>query len=138
MSITPETLGLLIKRVQDRHHRLLDEALAPLGVSLVQWNALREIERNPDASQHQLALLSFNSDQAFGALTGRLIQRGLIVRQNGPGRAVTHQLTPAGKSLYLQGADIHAKVIAKSFAPLDAAERDMLGGFLGRLLDSGA
>lgn len=134
MSTAPEKLGLLIKRAQDRQHRQLDEALAPLGVSLVQWNALREIDRNPGASQHQLALLSFNSDQAFGALTSRLIQRGLIVRENGPGRAVTHQLTPSGKSLYLEGVEIHAKVIARSFAPLDAAERDMLGGLLGRLL----
>lgn len=135
MSTTPETLGLLIKRVQDRHHRQLDGMLAPLGLSLVQWNALREIERNPGASQHQLALLSFNSDQAFGTLTNRLLQRGLIVRQNGPGRAVTHRLTSAGESLYLQGVEIHAKYIANSFARLDAAEREVLHTLLNRLLE---
>jgi hypothetical protein len=35
---------------------------------LVQWNALREIERNPGCSQHRLAERTFNSDQAFGSL----------------------------------------------------------------------
>ena len=39
-----ERLGLLIKKAQYRYHRLLDAQLtANLGVSLVQWGALREI-----------------------------------------------------------------------------------------------
>src|SRR5579859_1946204 len=49
MSSEPEQLGWLVKRLQHRHHRVLDENLTPLGVSLVQWNALREIDRNPGA-----------------------------------------------------------------------------------------
>jgi DNA-binding MarR family transcriptional regulator len=134
MSSTPEHLGLLIKRLQDRHHRLLDAALGPLGVSLVQWNALREIERNPGSSQHKLAQLTFNSDQAFGTLTTRLIERGLVERQRGAGRAMALQLTPFGRSLYLQGAEIHSSVAGASFAPLDAAERHVLSDLLTRLL----
>jgi len=108
-----------------------------LGVSLIQWNALREIERNPGLSQHRLAQLSFNSDQAFGTLTNRLIQRGLIVRESGPGRAVAHKLTPLGTSLCSQGAEIHARIIANAFAPLGASDRDILFALLSRLLKSG-
>ena len=108
--------------------------LAPLGISLVQWNALREIERNPGSSQHRLAQLTFNSDQAFGTLSTRLYERGWINRTKGVGRAMVHQLTPLGTSLYVQGAEIHAKVVAQSFAPLDGSERDTLFGLLTRLL----
>lgn len=136
MSSAPEKLGLLIKRVQDRNHRLLDAALEPLGVSLIQWNALREIERNPASSQHRLAQLTFNSDQAFGTLTTRLLQRGLIERQQGSGRALVLQLTALGRSLYLQGAEIHSRVAAVSFASLDGSERDKLSELLTRLLPS--
>jgi len=134
MSSTPEHLGLLIKRIQDRQHRQLDAALETLDVSLVQWNALREIERNPGCSQHRLAQLTFNSDQAFGTLTTRLMQRGLVERQRGAGRAMALQLTPLGSSLYLRGAEIHAKVIGASFASLDEAERQILSDLLTRLL----
>ncbi len=72
MSSSLEPLGLLIKTVQHRHHRTLDAKLAPLGVSLVQWSALREIDRHPGVSMHRLAELTFNSDQAFGTLATRL------------------------------------------------------------------
>ena len=65
MSSTLEPLALLIKQAQHRHHQALDTALTPLGISLVQWNALREIHRHPDSSQHRLAELTFNSDQLF-------------------------------------------------------------------------
>ena len=133
MSSTPEHLGLLIKRLQYRHHRQLDEALTPLRISLVQWNALREIDRNPGSSQHRLAELTFNSDQAFGTLCNRLLQRGFIERKSGAGRALIHQLTPLGKALHAQGEDIHAKVIAKAFAPLDPSEQSALTGLLVRL-----
>lgn len=137
MSSTPEHLGLLIKRIQDRQHRLLDAALEPLGVSLVQWNALREIERTPGGSQHRLAQLTFNSDQAFGTLTTRLIQRGLIERQRGAGRAMALQLTPLGRSLYLRGVEIHSNVAGAGFASLDGAERQILSDLLTRLLPQG-
>ena len=136
MSSALENLGLSIKRVQDRQHRMLDARLLPLGVSLVQWNALREIARNPGCSQHRLAQLTFNSDQAFGMLSNRLLQRGLVERQQGAGRAVIHHLTVAGESLYHKGREIHADVIADAFAPLDSEERAILSDLLEKLLGS--
>ncbi|TXH99000.1 MAG: MarR family transcriptional regulator [Rhizobium sp.] len=134
MSSTPEQLGHLVKRLQDRHHRQLDQALAPLGITLVQWNALREIERHPGASQHALAQLTFNSDQAFGTLSMRLQQRGLVERNTGDGRALIHRLTEKGRTLCTEGAAIHAQILSLSFEPLDQDERNLMAVLLSRLL----
>jgi DNA-binding MarR family transcriptional regulator len=129
-----EDIGLLIKRVQHRHHREIDASLTAVGISLVQWNALREIDRNPGASMHRLAELSFNSDQAFGTLTTRLLRVGLIERLQGPGRVTNHRLTPKGGDLLRKGQKLMMKVLALSFAPLDEEERDTLGRLLAKLL----
>jgi len=136
MSSEPEYLGWLIKRVQYGHHRALDKRLAPLSVSLVQWNALREIERNPGCSQHQLAERTFNSDQAFGSLLTRLLAADWIERRPGTGRATIHRLTPSGRSLLLDGQRIMSEVISTSFAPLSKHERQMLARILTKVLDA--
>ena len=107
----------------------------PLGISLVQWKALREIDRNPGSSGHRLAELTFNSDQAFGTLTTRLLKLGYVDRQSGTGRVVTHSLTPSGKAMLSQGHTIMQRVLTASFAPLNDAERATLSELLTKLLD---
>jgi DNA-binding MarR family transcriptional regulator len=134
MEYAIEDIGLLIKRAQQRHHREIDASLATMGVSLVQWNALREIDRNPGASMHRLAELSFNSDQAFGTLTARLLRVGLIERFRGPGRVTHHRLTPKGVDLLRKGRKLVTTVLTLSFASLDEEERDALGMLLAKLL----
>lgn len=128
-------IGLSVKRLQMRHHRALDSGLAPLGVSLVQWDALRHLDENPGASLHDLALLTFQSDQSFGTLAGRMIQRGLIERVPGPGRAVRHRLTDKGRGLREAGDAIVERVLRDSFATLTPAELDALDSILMRVLD---
>ncbi|WP_131194567.1 MarR family winged helix-turn-helix transcriptional regulator [Lichenihabitans psoromatis] len=130
-----EHLGWLIKRIQHGHHRALDRRLAPLGLSLVQWNALREIERNPGRSQHHLAEQTFNSDQAFGALLNRLQAAGLIERLPGPGRAAAQCLTPKAAHLLHKGQGIMSEVTERSFAPLTDQEQAELVRLLTKVLD---
>jgi DNA-binding MarR family transcriptional regulator len=138
MSKHLERLGLLIKKVQHRHHRLLDAQLtANLGVSLVQWGALREIHRNPTVSMHQLAQLTFNSDQAFGTLTTRLLRSGLIKRSPGNGRTVLHSLTERGKRLLQQGRNFVVAALEQSFAALSEEECAVLLGLFTKLLTQG-
>jgi len=136
MSSEPEHLGWLVKRLQHRHHRALDTNLARLGVSLVQWNALREIDRNPGCSQRQLAERTFNSDQAFGTLVTRLQARGLVERHQGVGRATVHELTARGKALLRDGQKIMSGVVGASFAPLKKHEREELARLLTKILDA--
>lgn len=134
MSSATEHLGWLVKRVQHGHHRALDRRLASLGLTLVQWNALREIARNPGRSQHHLAEQTFNSDQAFGTLLTRLQAAGLIERLPGKGRAAVQALTPKGSELLHQGQAILSDVTKRSFDPLTADEQAALTRLLAKIL----
>ncbi|WP_163507244.1 MarR family winged helix-turn-helix transcriptional regulator [Fodinicola acaciae] len=134
MSRSPQEVGLLVKRLQHRHHRALTEALTDLGVSLVQWDTLRHLHRHPEASLHDLAQLTFQTDQSFGSLATRMVDRGLIERVPGPGRAVRHRLTERGEEVRRAGQARADRVLRKSFTPLDAAQLDTLGDLLDLLL----
>ncbi|MFO0554388.1 MAG: MarR family winged helix-turn-helix transcriptional regulator [Polyangiaceae bacterium] len=135
MQTAPEHLGRLVRRLQHRHHRALDAGLAPLGLSLVQWSALREIDRHPGESQRRLAEHTVNSVQAFGALVQRLISAGLVVRAAGPGRKTVHTLTAEGKRLLGKGTTVMTRVMYLSFAPLSAEDRAELERLLTLVLD---
>jgi DNA-binding MarR family transcriptional regulator len=115
-------IGRSVKRLQMRHHRALNASLAPLGLTVVQWDALRHIEENPGASQHLLAELTYQSDQAFGTLAGRMIERGLIERVVAPGRAVQHRLTKEGTSQRRRGNEIVARTLKESFSALSSKQ----------------
>jgi DNA-binding MarR family transcriptional regulator len=130
MTRTRSEVGLLVKRLQHRHHRALSAALADLDISLVQWDTLRHLHRNPDASLHDLALLTFQTDQSFGSLAARMADRGLIERVPGPGRAVRHRLTERGEKLRAAGQERADRVVAKSFAALTDDQIDHLGDLL--------
>jgi DNA-binding MarR family transcriptional regulator len=126
--------GLRVKRLQMQHHRAANAELAVLDISIVQWDALRQIHQNPGASLHDLAVLTFQTDQSFGALASRMESRGLIERVPGPGRAVRHQLTEKGDRLREQGRDILERVLSESFNPLTPDELETLDALLRRLV----
>ncbi|MBB2934992.1 DNA-binding MarR family transcriptional regulator [Amycolatopsis bartoniae] len=127
-------VGLLVKRVQHRHHRAFTAALADLGVSLVQWDTLRHLHRHPDASLHDLAQLTFQTDQAFGTLATRMVARGLIERVPGPGRAVRHRITEKGQTVRAEGQKRANAVLKRSFAGLNPEQVDQLGELLELVL----
>ena len=133
-----QPLGLAIKRVQHRHHRTLDAALIEIGTTLAQWDALRAIARHPESSSHKLAGLTFQTDQSFGALANRMVDRGLIRRVAGEGRAILHYLTAEGEAMLAAGHAVADRMLAASFAPLDKSERKQLQALLAKLLGDDA
>jgi len=135
MTESAEEVGILVKRVQYRHHRALTAALADLDVSLVQWDTLRHLHRQPDASLHDLAQLTHQTDQSFGTLATRMVDRGLIERLAGPGRAIRHRLTAKGEQVRAAGEERVLAVVTGSFAALDPDELDQLARLLRRVLD---
>lgn len=130
----PADVALAVKRLQHRHHRALTAALAPLGLSLPQWDTLRHLHRKPDASLHDLAMLTFQTDQSFGSLAARMVERGLIERIPGPGRAVKHRLTDEGERLRAEGQELAERVVADSFRGLSPDQIDALGTLLDAAL----
>ena len=127
-------VGLAVKRLQHRHHRAFSKALAPLGLSLVQWDTLRHLHQQPDASLHDLAVLTFQTDQSFGSLATRMVDRGLIERLPAPGRAIKHRLTPEGERLRIAGQALADEVLQHSFEHLTEAQLNDLGTLLDAAL----
>jgi DNA-binding MarR family transcriptional regulator len=131
-----QDVALAIKRVQNRHHRMLDAQLTALGLSLVQWDALRHLDRHPEASLHDLAQLIFQSDQAFGTLSARMAQRGLVERTAGPGRVVRLVMTDRGRELLARGSAVVDGVLGASLAPLSPDQLDQLCELLEQVTTS--
>jgi DNA-binding MarR family transcriptional regulator len=128
-----QALGRAVKQTQYRQHRAFDTALAAVGTSLAQWDALRAIDRSPGASARTLAAETFQSEQAFGTLVGRMTAKGLVERRPGHGRRIAHHLTPAGEHLLAAGHKVADEVLAACFSPLADADRATLLGLLQRL-----
>ena len=134
MNSPNQNVGLLVKRLQMQHHRAANAALAALDISLVQWDALRHLKANPGASLHDLAVLTFQTDQSFGALAARMEARGLIERVPGPGRAVRHRLTAKGEQVRKEGSALVESVLQESFAPLTPTQLQSLHKLLHLLV----
>src|SRR5215475_5153649 len=134
MRYRPGEVALAVKRLQHRHHRALNRVLAQIGLSLVQWDTLRHLYQQPLASLHELAVLTFQTDQSFGSLASRMADRGLIERVPGPGRAVRHRLTAHGARLRAEGQARVDNVLQASLQNLSATELDQLGELLDKAL----
>ncbi|MFI5683461.1 MarR family winged helix-turn-helix transcriptional regulator [Streptomyces sp. NPDC051636] len=132
-----QLLGRAVKQAQYRQHRALDSALAAVGTTLAQWDALRAIDRSPGASARELAAATFQSEQAFGALVGRLAARDLVERRPGHGRRIEHHLTPAGERILAAGHSVADDVLAACFSALSGADRATLLDLLRRLNAAG-
>ncbi|HEY2642468.1 MAG TPA: MarR family transcriptional regulator [Galbitalea sp.] len=122
MTSEAQVTARILKRAQYRNHRAMDRALQGVGSSLAQWDALRAISEAPGSSAHDLAVATFQSDQAFGTLANRLLAQGLIARVAGHGRRVEHRLTEDGERMLAAGVEATAGVAGRSFAGLSAAE----------------
>ncbi|WP_420367517.1 MarR family winged helix-turn-helix transcriptional regulator [Curtobacterium sp. L1-20] len=138
MTTDLEALGQAVKRAQYRNHRTMDAELRDVGVTLVQWDALRAIDRAPGASGHDLAVATFQSDQSFGTLATRLVERGLVERSAGRGRRMEHTLTEAGRTALADGHDVAARVLRDLFDPLDEPQRARLSALLTILTEEDA
>ncbi|MFG2732212.1 MarR family winged helix-turn-helix transcriptional regulator [Streptomyces canus] len=128
-----QELGRAVKQAQYRQHRALDSALQTIGTTLAQWDALRAISRSPGASARELAAATFQTEQAFGTLAGRLAAQDLVERRPGHGRRIEHHLTPTGRQILAAGHKIADEVLADCFSPLPNADRATLLDLLQRL-----
>ncbi|MFE3188299.1 MarR family winged helix-turn-helix transcriptional regulator [Nocardia sp. NPDC059240] len=118
-----QQLGQAVKRLQWHHHREANRRLAETGLSLAQWDVLRNLHDHPDASLHELAQLTFQTDQSMGTLASRMIERGLLERVAGPGRAIRHRLTAQGAEGYRAGGRAMDEILADTLGALSPSDR---------------
>jgi DNA-binding MarR family transcriptional regulator len=121
-----QEVGLAVKRLQWKHHTAANKNLATLGISLPQWDVLRHLHAQPDASLHDLAVLTFQTDQSMGTLAGRMVDRGLLERVAGPGRAVRHEITTEGERIRREGGRIVDRVMKSTLGRLSASDLETL------------
>lgn len=131
MTLSMQDVGLAVKRLQWRHHSAANRRLrVQVGLSLAQWDVLRDLRREPAASLHDLAVQTFQTDQSMGELAKRMVDRGLLSRVSGPGRAVRHRLTDEGEAAYKAGSDIVDDILANSVGILTVGEQASLHAML--------
>jgi DNA-binding MarR family transcriptional regulator len=118
-----ERLGRVVKQAQHRQFRAIETALNAIGTTLVQWDALRAIGTQPRASAHELALATFQTDQAFSTLGARLATQDLIDRRNGAGRRIEHRLTAKGEKLLAAANIVADRVRSELYAPVPKSDR---------------
>lgn len=129
-----QDVGLAVKRLQWRHHSAANKQLAGLGVSLPQWDVLRHLHENPDASLHDLAVLTFQTGQSMGTLASRMVDRGLLERLTGSGRAIRHRITPEGERVRREGSRVLDGVLRSTLGRLS---KDDLATLHRLLLEAG-
>lgn len=128
-----QDLGLAVKHLQWLHHRETNRRLrTSTGLSLTQWDVLGYLVREPDASLHDLAVRASQTDQSMGELVRRMVERGLLVRVDGPGRAIRHGVTAEGRAAYEAGSDIADGVLVRTVGSLTADEQASLLSMLAR------
>lgn len=132
---TEQDVGFAVKKLQWRHHREANRRLLRrAGLSLVQWDVLRHLHADPDASLHAIAVATFQTDQSMGELARRMVARGLLERAGGPGRAVRHRLTEEGGAAFRAGDGVVEEVLAETVGALSASERTTLLALLTKTL----
>ncbi|WP_208720254.1 MarR family winged helix-turn-helix transcriptional regulator [Amycolatopsis circi] len=126
--------------LQSAAHRLRVEGdrrcLAAAGVTTSQLGALFAVHDQPGLTQRELAAELGQRESAITAMTARLIEAGLIVRQQHPEqhRALVLDLTPEGNATLARlrpviesfNRELH-KLLGDAFGPTSEALRQLAG-----------
>lgn len=129
-----EQLGYALKRIQVTLRGVMDDALAPLEMSVPQYVCLLALGRRPEASNAELARAAFVTRQSMSTVLRTLQERGLVSRSTTAprGRALPTRLTPEGQRLLVRAEAVVGEVEARMLSPLSTSQR----GELGRALDA--
>jgi DNA-binding MarR family transcriptional regulator len=88
---------------------ILDRRLRTIGITRVQWMAAYYVDRNPDISQHDLALKMQVKGSTMARLLDRMAADNLILREASDRRTNKIILTPQGKEYCDKGTHIAEK-----------------------------
>ena len=121
------SIGVVLKRAEQAMVRSKAAALKPVGLTLAQYVALAELDRQPGITGAALARASLVSPQAMMVVLKSLEDQGLIAR-------VPHARHPSVLELHLSEAGREALTAARG--PIAAIERRVLGAFSPAELDT--
>lgn len=118
--------------------RGIEDAMAPHGISLGEFDVLATLRRNGRGAQLSPSVLARVAMVTPGGMTSRLDRLeagGLIVREADPGdrRASLVSLTPAGRRLADRALEDLVAAENELFAVLSDAERDRVDRILDKI-----
>jgi DNA-binding MarR family transcriptional regulator len=118
--------------------RAKSAALKPVGLTLAQYVALAELERQPGITAATLARACFVTPQAIMVVLKSSEEQGLVVRSTHPRHANVLELniTPAGRELLLTGRRQVEPVEARILAAFTSDELATLQELLIRWIEA--
>jgi DNA-binding MarR family transcriptional regulator len=133
-SQTERTIGRVLKRAEQAMVRAKSAALKPIGLTLAQYVALTELERQPGITGAALARASLVTPQAMMVVLKSLEDQGLISRVPHPRHptVLELQLTDAGREALSAASEPIAAVERRIAGALARDELEVLAGLLGR------
>ncbi len=116
---TQPPVGYVLKQAQALLRLRMEQALAPLELTVSQYSCLHFLAREPGASAAALARGTFVTRQSTNSMLQGLLDRGLVLRPEtvDNGRALPTTLTPAG-----------VEALGAAQSRVDEVERRMLSG----------
>jgi DNA-binding MarR family transcriptional regulator len=114
-----QSVGYLVKRVQQGLRRRCDAALKPTGLSMAQYTTMRALHEHPDASAAELSRLCFVTRQSLQDVLAGLRAEGLIE---------TVDARPRGRSRSLALTRLGSRKLDAAHDAVFTVEAEMLQG----------
>lgn len=130
-----EQVGHLLRRANQRHTTLFQDAFAAQALTTLQFATLMKLWEQGELSQNQLGRLTAMDPNTTQGVIQRLERRGYVERRPDPEdrRRKTLALTPAGHTLASTLVEQGLQISELTLAPLDASERRQFLSLLRKL-----
>ena len=133
--LVEQQVGFLLRRANQRHTALFQDAMAALDLTPTQFTALVKVVEHGSLTQNLLGRLAAMDPATIQGVVGRLLARALLARTDDPldRRTVVLAPTEAGLALAAKAVTIARRITETTLAPLDAAERKRFLSLLRKL-----
>ena len=137
-AVTGERLGRVLKRAEQALLRAKSAALKPAGLTLAQYVALSELDRQPGITGASLARACLVTPQAMMVVLKSLDEQGLIARSPHPRHPNVLELhiTAAGREALEEGRQRVGPVERRVVDAFSPEELDVLAALLTRWIES--
>ncbi|NYT35565.1 MarR family transcriptional regulator [Allopusillimonas soli] len=139
-SLAPESnIAHLLKQLQSSMNRSMDQLMAPLGLTAMQWRPLALIRYRGVNTPAELSRHSYIDTGAMTRTLDRLEAKGFLGRHRSPEdrRVVQVELTQAGMEVAEQILPAVAATLNAHLQGFSKTEVDTLIDFLNRMLING-
>nr|WP_295382532.1 MarR family transcriptional regulator [Pseudoxanthomonas sp.] len=137
-AVSPASLGYLIADLSRLYGRVFDRRAAHLGLTRVQWRALKRIHQNEGLTQAALADVMDMEPIAVGRVIDRLQKAGFVERRNDPAdrRCWRLHLSPQSNELMDLIEGVATGLREDSLAEVDPVELQTTLGVLSQIRET--